>query len=182
MLPLAYAYPQAMRATRDLLAPSDATDAHARPRPWPTSRTPSASTTCRRWPRSSASPPTAQGVAERFPDDSVRRMVEVDLALIDHLDEQLQAVELYLVRHAKVDDPQTYQLLQTIPGIGKILALVLLYEIHDIRRFADVRQLRLVLPAGAAAAHESAGKKTRRARARRSATPTSSGPSPRRPA
>ena len=38
-----------------------------------------------------------------------------------------------------------------MPGIGKILALVLLYEIHDIRRFADVRQLPLLLPAGRAA-------------------------------
>jgi hypothetical protein len=25
-----------------------------------------------------------------------------------------------------------------VPGIGDILAMVLLYEIHDIRRFADV--------------------------------------------
>jgi len=67
-------------------------------------------------------------------------------------------LELYLVRHAKVDDPLTYQLLQTVPGIGKILALVLLYEIHDIERFAGIGQFvsysRLV-----ACAHESDGKK-----------------------
>jgi transposase len=29
--------------------------------------------------------------------------------------------------------------LQTIPGIGNILSLVLLYEIHDIRRFPSVQ-------------------------------------------
>ena len=53
---------------------------------------------------------------------------------------------------------QTYERLRTIPGIGPILALVLLYEIHDIRRFATVGQFlsyaRLVRPD-----HESAGKK-----------------------
>ena len=75
------------------------------------------------------------------------------------------------MRHAKVDDPQTYHLLQTIPGIGKILALVLLYEIHDIRRFAEVGNFlsycRLVR-----VRHESAGKKSVGTGARRSATPT----------
>jgi hypothetical protein len=35
-------------------------------------------------------------------------------------------VELYLMRTAKVDDVQTYYRLQTIPGIGKVLALLLL--------------------------------------------------------
>jgi transposase len=35
---------------------------------------------------------------------------------------------------------QTFHRLQTIPGVGKILALVLLYEIHDVKRFANVGQ------------------------------------------
>ncbi len=80
-------------------------------------------------------------------------------ALADHLDGQIRDLELYLVRHAKVDDPQAYQRLQTIPGVGKVLALVLLYEIHDAHRFADVRNFvsycRLVRPR-----HESNGKST----------------------
>ena len=48
--------------------------------------------------------------------------------------------------------------MRSIPGVGKILALTFLYEIHDIRRFPDVGQFlsyaRLVR-----CAHESAGKK-----------------------
>jgi transposase len=52
---------------------------------------------------------------------------------------------------------QTFHRLQSIPGVGKILALVLLYEIHDIKRFASVGQFlsycRLVR-----CSHESAGK------------------------
>jgi len=31
----------------------------------------------------------------------------------------------------------TFYRLRSIPGVGKILALVLLYEIHDIQRFAS---------------------------------------------
>src|SRR5207253_10545834 len=46
----------------------------------------------------------------------------------------------------------------TIPGVGKILALILLYEIHDSSRFADVGKFlsyaRLVR-----GSHEAAGKK-----------------------
>ena len=85
-------------------------------------------------------------------------MIEVDFALIDKYDDMIGDLELYLTRTAKVDDVQTYHQLQTIPGVGKILALVLLYEIHDIRRFAEVGQFlsyaRLVR-----CTHESAGKK-----------------------
>lgn len=77
-------------------------------------------------------------VAERFPDGPVRKSMQINLALVDALDVQLADVELYLERTVKVEDPQSYHRLRTIPGVGKILALVLLYEIHDIRRFADV--------------------------------------------
>jgi transposase len=76
-------------------------------------------------------------VAARFPAGPVRKSMEINLTLVDALDVQLADVELYLERTVKVEDPQTYHLLRTIPGVGKILALVLLYEIHDIRRFAD---------------------------------------------
>ena len=50
----------------------------------------------------------------------------IELALIDHYDGLLGDVELYLTRTAKIDDVQTYHRLQTIPGVGKMLALVLL--------------------------------------------------------
>src|ERR1700737_4858301 len=47
-------------------------------------------------------------VADHFPDPSVKLSVEADLALIDAYDEQLATLELYLERHAKVDDGNTY--------------------------------------------------------------------------
>jgi hypothetical protein len=79
------------------------------------------------------------GVAERFPDPAVQKSMEVDLALIGYYDPLLHDVELSIVRLAKQHDPDTFYRLQSVPGIGKILSLVLLYEIHDIRRFPRVQ-------------------------------------------
>jgi transposase len=75
------------------------------------------------------------GVAERFSDPAVQKSMAVDLALIGHDDCLLTDLELDLVKTAKAHEAQTFYRLRSIPGVGKILALVLLYEIHDIRRF-----------------------------------------------
>jgi transposase len=158
MLPQAYVYPREMRATRDLLrrrmqlvrlrgeALAHVTNTFTQYNlPAPEKRL--------------SFHANRVGIAERFTDASVQRSVQADLTLAEHLDWQLRGIELYLTQHAKIDDPQTYQLLQTVPGIGAILGLVLLYEIHDIRRFTGVQQFvsycRLVK-----CSHESAGKKS----------------------
>jgi transposase len=158
MLPQAYVYPHEMRATRDLLrrrmklmrlrgqALAHVTNTFTQYNlKAPEKRLNSTS--------------NRSGVAEHFTDPSVQLAVQSDLSLADHLDEQLRKIERYLIEHAKLDDPQAFARLQTVPGIGPILALVLLYEIHDIRRFGTVQQFvsycRLVK-----CAHESAGKLT----------------------
>ena len=98
------------------------------------------------------------GVAERFADPAVHKSIEVDLALITYYDALLGDVERTIVNTAKHHDANTLYLLQTVPGIGKILGLVLLYEIHDINRFPRgqdfVSYCRLVK-----CAKESAGKR-----------------------
>ena len=63
----------------------------------------------------------------------------VDLALIDHYDRLLNEVELYITQTAEVHDVNAFSRLRSVPGIGKILALVILYEIHDIDRFPTVQ-------------------------------------------
>jgi transposase len=78
---------------------------------------------------------SALNIAARFADASVRTNIEVDLRLLDSFDELIGDVELYLDRTVKVDDADTFYRLRSIPGVGKILSLVLLYEIHDIHRF-----------------------------------------------
>ena len=82
------------------------------------------------------------------PIPSVKRSIQTDLALIDAYDSQIGELELYLHRHAKIDDGDTYHRLLSIPGVGKILALILLYVIHDIARFPGRRQLPLLRPLG----------------------------------
>lgn len=77
-------------------------------------------------------------LAERFDDPSTKLSIESDLKLIANYDEQLLTIERHLTKHAKVDDPVMFGLLKTIPGIGPILGLVLLYEIDDITRFPEV--------------------------------------------
>jgi transposase len=78
-------------------------------------------------------------VADHFPDPSVRKTIEVDVSLINHYDELLGEVELYITRTAKMHEVQTFAQLQSVPGIGQILALVILYEIQDIARFPRVQ-------------------------------------------
>ena len=80
------------------------------------------------------------GVAERFEDESVRKSIEVDLALIAHYDELIRDLELHITRTAKQHDADTFQRLLSMPGVGKILALTILYEIHDIARFPRVQE------------------------------------------
>jgi transposase len=159
MLPQAYVYPKGMRETRDLL----------RRRTFLVRRRAEALVHLQNTNSQYNLPPLTKKLAyaqnraeldlpQRFADPSVQKNVAVDLTLIDAYDQQLTDLELYLVRTAKVDDPQALHRLRSVPGIGKILALVLLYEIHDIRRFPEVGQFlsyaRLVR-----CAHESAGKK-----------------------
>jgi transposase len=79
-----------------------------------------------------------EGLTDPFDDGSVKKMVAVDVAVIDHLDKLINELELFITRHAKVHDGQMFYLLRSVPGIGKVLALVLMYEIHNIRRFASV--------------------------------------------
>src|SRR5271166_3374427 len=129
--PLAYVYPKGMRETRDLLRRRSALFTHLQILNGQYNLPP--------FPKklSFAANRAELKIADRFTDPSVQQSAAVDLAVIDVLDEQIGKLELYLSRTAKVDDVQTYHRLQTIPGVGKVLALVLLYEIHDIRRFAS---------------------------------------------
>jgi transposase len=80
-----------------------------------------------------------EGVAERFHDPAVHKTGEVDLALITSDDELLRDLELSIVTTAKQHDAHTLSVLQTVPGIGKILSLVLLSAIPDIGRLPRVQ-------------------------------------------
>ena len=126
MLPQAYVYPAAMRATRDLLR-----------RRVPLTRQRAELLAHVQQTNSQYNLPeigkklaykaNRDGVADRCPEPAVHKSVEVDLTLIDFYDQLLRNVELTIVQTAKQHDAQTLYRLQSVPGIGKILSLVL----HD---------------------------------------------------
>src|SRR6267142_3965465 len=49
-------------------------------------------------------------------------------------------LELTLVRTANQHNADAFHRLRSVPGIGKVLALTILYEIHDIARFDRVQE------------------------------------------
>jgi transposase len=155
--PLAYVYPKEMRGTRDLLRRRTffvrrRAELLAHVQNTFTQYNVSVSSGWGR-DRLRESDPTAP-----FTDESVKFMLHSDIAVIERLDETIVKLESHLIRHAKVDDPIRFQLLRTIPGVGPILAMVMLYEVQDIERFGGIGEFvsyaRLV-----ACAHESEGKK-----------------------
>jgi transposase len=93
----------------------------------------------------------------RFADPSVRKSIDVDVALLDQYDTLLRDLERTLVQTAQHHDPAAFHRLHSVPGIGHVLALTILYEIHDVRRFDRVQEFasyaRLVK-----GQHQSAGK------------------------
>jgi transposase len=78
-------------------------------------------------------------IPQHFPDPVVRQMVNVDTDLIAHLDEQLRVLEQDLAMKAKAHDAFAYHVLRSIPGIGRILTLVILYEIENVERFPSAQ-------------------------------------------
>jgi transposase len=138
MLPMAYVYPAQMRSTRDLLRRRMHL-MHRRSKLLVHIQNTNSQYCLPQFGKKIAYKANRQGVAEHFTDSSVSKSVEMDLSLIDHYDQLLTEVELYITQTAKVHDVNTFYRLRSVPGIGKILALVLLYEIHDIARFPTVQ-------------------------------------------
>jgi transposase len=72
-------------------------------------------------------------------DPGLQAQVEVMVTVITALDQQLQTVESELRRFARAD--RRCQTLETIFGVGPILACHLLAEIGDVHRFRRSRQV-----------------------------------------
>ena len=79
-------------------------------------------------------------IPAHFPDPVVRRSIELDLSLIAYYDRLLKPLERDLALMAKGHEAFAYHLLRSIPGVGRILTLVLLYEIENVDRFPRVNE------------------------------------------
>jgi transposase len=157
MIPMAYVYPPEMRATRDLLR-RRCHLMRKRAELLAHIQNTNSQYNLPEIGKKLAYKANREGVEEHFPEPSVRKTIELDVALIDHYDKLLGEVELSITRTAKGHDAQSFARLPSVPGIGQILALVILYEIQDIARFPRVQDFlsygRLVK-----CAKESAGKR-----------------------
>jgi transposase len=87
-----------------------------------------------------AKPQNREGLVERFDHPCVQKSMAVDLEMIAAYDRILERLERDLIKTANQHDAVSYALLKTIPGVGRILALVMLYEIETIERFPRVQE------------------------------------------
>ena len=140
MIPTAYVYPAGMRSTRDLLRRRMHL-MHHRSELLAHIQNTNSQYNLPGIGKKIAYKTNREGVSERFPDASVRSSAALDLKLIDAYDEVLRKVELEIPGNAKQRGAQAFHLLDTVPGIGKILGLVILYAINAaflvfLRRFS----------------------------------------------
>ena len=101
-----------------------------------------------------------QAYADILPDNfCVQMFAAANIRLIKELRVEIGSIEKAVMRHAKYFDRELLQLLQTIPGMGPIISMGILYEVDDFARFADeghfASYCRLVTPR-----HESGDKVT----------------------
>lgn len=160
MFPKAYAYPAEMRATRDLLRRRLFTVrkrsellAHIKmTHQQYNAPVPSASL---------GYATNRNNLEAPFIDPSAKRMVESDSHLLEVYQKEIQKLEYFIKKKTlKTGKYGLYfSLLKTTPGIGDVLSLTMLYEIHKIERFPSVQKFcsyaRLVKPV-----RSSSGKRT----------------------
>jgi len=136
MFPLAYVYPEEMRATRDLMRrrlffvqKRSELMAHVQMTHHQYNLTAPKKSLVYRGNRNE--------LELNFKDPSTNRMLESDLKMIEHYSEEIEKLEWFIPKTAKQNENNALllALLQSVPGIGDILSLTLLYEIQDIARF-----------------------------------------------
>jgi transposase len=158
MLPQAFVYPAAMRATRDLLRRREYF-MHQQSELLEHIQNINTQYNCEPFAKRIRAAANRVDIHQRFSDPAVAKSVQTDSLLLDVYHRVLLDLESQILRQARHHDPVSLTLLHSVPGIGKVLALVILYEIQDISRFPSVGNFisyaRLVK-----CPHESAGKRS----------------------
>ena len=84
--------------------------------------------------------PNRDDLLEHFCDDeNVQMSIAANMAVMDTLEETITELKIFLTRQVQIHDASAFYLLKSIPGIGRILALTLIYEICTIDRFPRVQ-------------------------------------------
>ncbi len=137
--PLAYDYPEQMRGTRDLLRRrlmfvrkraatythlQNTLNSHGFMQPF----------------RDAVRRKGDRRTLEQLPrQKDVGKNITCDLDYIEALDTIINKLEKTVVESAHHHNRKHYKLLHTIPGVGKITALTMLYETHTIDRFKSAQ-------------------------------------------
>lgn len=157
MIPQAYVYPPAMRATRDLLRRRNHLMHKRSELITHIQNTVSQYNLAPFETRRIQKPSERVGVLAHFPDPQVKNTIALDLALIEQYDALLPKLERHIRACAKQHDRKAFVLLRSIHGADLIIPLTILYAIQDVGRFPSVQDFmsycRLVKPG-----RESAGK------------------------
>jgi transposase len=74
-------------------------------------------------------------ILKNFKNPDALMTLHTDIDLIDRLDRNIMDIENQVRKQAIYHDRKILRLLQTIDGLGDMLSLTLLYEIHKINRF-----------------------------------------------
>ena len=121
--PLAYVYPKAMRATRDLMRRRMKLVRHGADL-----KAHVANTT-----RQYHLPPNKVNLK------NVSAREHLKTAVLDCYARELSKIEWFIEQQAKQHNPIHLHLLKTVSGIGRIWALTIIYEIGNIERFESVQ-------------------------------------------
>lgn len=78
-------------------------------------------------------------ILEKYANPLHRMAVECDMQLVRSYDGRIEQIDKELDRQARRTASRDYMLLKTVPGIGPVLAMTILFEIDTIERFNSVK-------------------------------------------
>ena len=136
--PIAYTYPTEMRATRDLLRRRMKIVQHGAMLKAHVVNT-NSQYNLPPHELNLKNPSSRQKLREQYQDPIVQRNIDMDISILDFYAKEIAHVEQFVEKLARQHNPVYLEILKTVPGIGKILSLTILYEIGDIARFESVQ-------------------------------------------
>ncbi len=136
--PVAYVYPKEMRATRDLLRRRMKIVRHGADLKAHVANT----TSQYNLPPNKVNlknKSAREHIRSAFPDPVVQRNMDLNMTILECYAKELSKLEWFIETQARQHNPVHLHLLHSVSGIGRILALTILYEIGSIDRFESVQ-------------------------------------------
>lgn len=136
--PVAYVYPKEMRATRDLLRRRMKIVRHGADLKAHVVNT----TSQYNLPPNKVNLKNVSArehIRSAFPDPVVQRNMDLNITILECYAKELSKLEWFIEQQARQHNPVHLHLLRSVSGIGRILALTIIYEIGDISRFESVQ-------------------------------------------